>query len=84
LKATGIVRDIDGLGRIVVPIAIRKAWNLEEGSPLEIFTDDDMIILKKYEPGCIFNGTVDDNIVYNGHKVSRTAIRDMAKQIGLM
>jgi transcriptional pleiotropic regulator of transition state genes len=84
VKATGIVRDIDSLGRIVVPIAIRKAWNLGEGSPLEIFTDEDMIVLKKYEPGCIFNGTVEDNIEYGGHKVSKAAIRDMAHKIGLV
>ncbi len=83
MKATGVVRNVDNLGRIVVPITIRKAWNLTEGSPLEIFTDDDMIILKRYEPGCIFNGTVDESVEYEGYKVSKTAIKEMAESIGL-
>jgi transcriptional pleiotropic regulator of transition state genes len=62
-------------------MSLREGWNMDVGCPMEIFTDDDAIILKRYEPGCIFNGTIDDTIDYGGYKVSRTAIREMAKMI---
>ncbi len=83
MKATGIVRHVDALGRVVLPMELRKSWNIDEGCALEIFTDDDKIIFKKYEPACIFNGTADDLIEYNGRKVSRKAVREMAELIGM-
>lgn len=48
MKSTGIVRKIDELGRVVIPIELRRTLNLAERDPVEIFTDDDRIILKKY------------------------------------
>lgn len=51
-RATGVVRRIDDLGRIVVPKEIRKALNAPEQTPFEIFVDNDSIILRKYQPGC--------------------------------
>ncbi len=51
MKATGIVRRIDDLGRVVVPKEIRRTLRIREGDPLEIFTDrEGEIILKKYSP----------------------------------
>lgn len=51
MKATGIVRRIDDLGRVVIPKEIRRTLRLREGTPLEIFTDrEGEIILKKYSP----------------------------------
>ena len=51
MKATGIVRRIDDLGRIVIPKEIRKTLKIREGDPLEIFTDrEGMVVLKKYSP----------------------------------
>lgn len=53
MKATGIVRKMDELGRIVIPMEIRKTYEIKVGEPLEIFTgDDNQIIIKKYNPGC--------------------------------
>lgn len=52
MKSTGIVRKVDGLGRIVIPREIRRVLRIEEGDPLEIYTDGETIILKKYNPGC--------------------------------
>lgn len=52
MKSTGIVRKVDELGRIVIPKELRKSFNVNEGDPLEIYTDGDNIILKKYTPGC--------------------------------
>lgn len=56
MKATGIVRRVDPLGRVCLPKELRTVLNIEEETPLEIYTEDDMIILKKYEPACIFCG----------------------------
>jgi len=52
MKATGIVRKLDDLGRIVVPIEIRNVLKMKNGDPLEIFTEGENLILRKYTPGC--------------------------------
>lgn len=57
MKATGVVRQVDELGRVVLPIELRRVLLIAEKDPLEIFVDDDQIILKKYQPGCIFCGS---------------------------
>ena len=54
MKSTGIVRKIDELGRIVLPIEIRNTLDIKAKDSIEIFVDDDKIILKKYQPSCIF------------------------------
>jgi len=56
MKATGIVRKVDVLGRIVLPIELRKNLDIEREDPIEIYVDGDYILLKKYEPACIFCG----------------------------
>lgn len=61
MKSTGVVRRIDELGRIVLPIELRRSLDLAEKDSLEIFTEGETIILKKYEPGCYFCGDVRNN-----------------------
>lgn len=56
MKATGIVRKVDELGRVVIPIELRRTLNIDIKDALEIFVDKDQIVLKKYEPCCIFCG----------------------------
>lgn len=63
MKATGIVRKVDDLGRIVIPIELRRNLNIEIKDSIEIFVDDEYIMLKKYEPSCIFCG--------NAHNVKK-------------
>lgn len=60
MKATGIVRKVDELGRVVLPIELRRNLNIEIKDPLEIYVDGEMIILKKYAPACIFCGNAKD------------------------
>lgn len=60
MKATGIVRKVDVLGRIVLPIELRKTLDIEKEDPIEIYVDGDYILLKKYEPACIFCGNAKD------------------------
>lgn len=56
MKSTGIVRKVDELGRVVIPIELRRTLNIGEKDALEIFTEGETIILKKYEPACVFCG----------------------------
>jgi len=60
MKATGIVRKVDVLGRIVLPIELRKNLDIEKEDPIEIYVDGDYILLKKYEPACLFCGNAKD------------------------
>lgn len=67
MKSTGIVRKIDPLGRIVIPKELRRTFDLKEGNPMEIFIEDDIILLKKYQANnaCMVTGDVSDrNIKY--------------------
>ena len=57
MKSLGIVRKIDNLGRITLPIELRRNLDVDFGDPLEIFTDGNAIVLKKYEPNCVFCGS---------------------------
>ena len=56
MKSTGIVRRVDELGRVVIPIELRNKFGITEKDPMEIYVDGSSIILKKYEPNCIFCG----------------------------
>jgi len=79
MKSTGIVRKVDELGRVVLPIELRRTMDIAEKDPLEIFVDGSMIILKKYEPACIFCGSAKDVINYKGKNICPACIRDMTK-----
>lgn len=69
MKATGIVRKVDELGRVVLPVELRRTLGIDERDSLEIFVDGEKIILKKYEPACIFCGSADDVEQYRGKNV---------------
>lgn len=56
MKSTGIIRKVDELGRVVIPIELRNQFNISEKDPIEIFVDGSSIILKKYEKSCLFCG----------------------------
>ena len=60
MKSTGIVRKVDELGRIVLPIELRRTLGIEEKDRIEIFVDGESIILRKYQPACIFGETAKD------------------------
>jgi len=83
MKSTGIVRKVDELGRVVLPIELRRNFDINVKDSLEIFVDEERIILKKYQPADIFTGEMEDLIEYKGKKVSKQTILDMAKVAGL-
>jgi AbrB family transcriptional regulator, transcriptional pleiotropic regulator of transition state genes len=69
MKSTGVVRRVDELGRIVIPIELRRTLDIAEKDALEIYVDGEQIILKKYEPACIFCGDARDVINYRGKNI---------------
>ena len=83
MKSTGIVRKVDELGRVVLPIELRRTLGIEEKNALEIFIDQDKIILSKYEPSDIFTGSMEDLIEFKGKKVSKESIKEMVRIAGM-
>lgn len=81
MKYTGIVRRIDDLGRIVLPVELRRTLELDNGDSLEIFVEDNTIILKKYQPACIFCGNVSDIEVYKGRNVCTNCAKEIARKL---
>ncbi len=77
MKSTGIVRKVDELGRVVIPIEIRRTLNIDVKDALEIYVDGEKIILKKYEPACIFCGNADQVKHYKSRIVCEECIEDM-------
>ena len=77
MKSLGIVRKIDELGRIVLPIETRKRLDLMAGDGVEIFVERDRVILKKYAPACIFCGEVDDVVNYGDKKICRKCLEEL-------
>ena len=77
MKSTGIVRKVDELGRIVLPIELRRTLNIDIKDPVEIFVDGDSIMLKKYEPACIFCGSSDNVRQVRGKNICAACIEEL-------
>lgn len=76
MKSTGIVRKVDELGRIVLPIELRRTFNIEVKDALEIYVDEATIILKKYEPECIFCADAKDITNYKGKNICQNCLNE--------
>lgn len=81
MKATGICRKVDDLGRVVVPAELRRVLGIAEGDSVEIFTEEDRIILRRYEPACCFCASAKDTIVHHGKLVCKECIQKMRKKL---
>ena len=79
MKSTGIIRKVDELGRIVLPIELRRTMDIGVKDMLEIFVDGDEIILKKYHPSCIFCSDARDVIPYKGKLVCKKCMEELRK-----
>ena len=77
MKSTGIVRKLDNLGRVVLPIELRRTFGIEIKDPVEIFVDDSTIILKKYEPACIFCGQAKNVQTYKGKNICPDCMKEL-------
>ncbi len=82
MKNTGVVRRLDELGRITLPMELRKTMNLKEKDALQIFVEDGKIILERYTPSDIFTGVTEDLIEFHGKKISKNTIRELAELAG--
>lgn len=80
MKSTGVVRKIDEMGRVVIPMEIRKTLDIKDGDSLEIFIDNDNIIFHKYQPSCTFCGSCDDIQFYLGKRICRACIERVKEQ----
>ncbi len=79
MKSTGIVRNVDNLGRIVLPIEIRRVFDLAAKDQVEIYTDNDMIILKKFERTCVFCKSHEDLSDFKGRAVCAKCLEALNK-----
>lgn len=78
MKSTGIIRKVDELGRIVLPIELRRTLDIAERDELEIYMDGDRIVLQKYEPSCIFCASSYALVSYHGKNVCRECAKSMS------
>ncbi len=77
MKSTGIVRDVDNLGRIVLPIELRRTLGINVKDAVEIYTENDAIILKKYQQVCVFCGASEELREYKGKPVCAKCIEEL-------
>lgn len=77
MKSTGIVRKIDNLGRVVLPIELRRVFDIDKEDPVEIFVDDNYIMLKKYQPACIFCNDAKDVVNFRGKNICVKCLEEM-------
>ena len=81
MKSTGIVRRVDELGRVVIPIEIRNKFGIAEKDPIEIYVEGSNIILKKHEESCIFCGNSKDLSEYKGKPICSKCIAQISNTI---
>ena len=79
MKSTGIIRKVDDLGRIVLPIELRRTLDIVERDELEIYMENDQIVLRKYEPSCVFCGADRRLVLYAGKNICRDCVKEMAE-----
>lgn len=79
VKSTGIVRKVDELGRIVIPIEVRRTLEIDEKDSLEIYVEADHIILKKYSPACSFCSNAGDITVFKGKNICKKCLKELTE-----
>jgi len=79
MKSTGIVRKVDELGRVVIPIELRNKFGISEKDPIEIYVDGSSIILKKYEPNCIFCGNAKKIVSYKDKLICTKCLKQISE-----
>lgn len=81
MKSTGMVRKVDELGRLVLPAEIRRTLGINEGDAMEIFTDETKIVLKKYQPACIFCNGADGIVYFNDNRICASCLEKIKTQL---
>lgn len=82
MKSTGIIRGVDHLGRLVIPKEIRTRLNIQDDvDSFEIFMEGNSVILRKYEPTCVFCGNANGVISFNGKNICQKCIRELSQKL---
>ena len=81
MKSTGIVRKVDELGRIVLPIEMRRTLDIAEKDTLEVYVEGESIILRKYQDACVFCDSVRDLVNYKGRCVCPECIAALSRKL---
>ena len=81
MKSTGIVRKVDELGRIVLPIELRRTLDIDVKDPLEIYVNEESIVLKKYQPSCIFCNRAENLVSYRGKNICMDCLNQLKTQV---
>lgn len=79
MKSVGIVRKLDSLGRIVLPKELRRTFKIEISDPIEIFTEDFSIVLRKYTPACNFCGEASDVVSFKDKLICKNCLEELKK-----
>ena len=77
MQATGNLRRVDEMGRVVIPKKLRDSLNLQSEDSIEIFVEEDKIVLQKYEPGCLFCDSTESTIEYMGKQICLDCLKEM-------
>lgn len=81
MKPVGIVRQIDGLGRVVIPKELRRILDVSEGDSFELFIEDNTIIMRKYQPACIICGNAKNIVTFKGRNFCPECIKEMSGKL---
>lgn len=79
MKSTGIVRKVDELGRIVLPIEMRRTLDIAEKDPVEIFVDGENVVLRKFHATCVFCDSVADIVEFKGRNICAACLAELKK-----
>ncbi len=79
MRSTGMIRRIDELGRIVLPVELRRSLDIAERDELEIHVEKDRIVLQKFEPNCAFCGSSAELVTYRGKNICKACIWNLGK-----
>jgi len=82
MRSTGVVRKIDDLNRLVIPKEITRTHDFEDNQALEVYTDGENIVLRKYRPGCCFCGSCEDVVNYKGKNICRACLAELKGRVG--
>ena len=77
MKSTGIIRKVDELGRVVLPVEIRRRLDIAERDEVEFYLEDDRVVLKKYEPSCVFCASSCNLVNYHGRNICMECIHQL-------
>lgn len=79
MKSTGIIRKVDELGRIVIPIELRRTLDVAERDDMEIFVEGNRIILQKYESSCLFCSATQGLVTFKGKNICSNCVRSISR-----